>query len=197
MKYKVIIFDCFGVILSNVLTAWFRDNLGDSPKERELLEQYALLQDINKMSEAELIFKISTQVGKTPEAVRSEIDAYLSFDQALVLYIQQLKKEGYKIGLLSNAGYDFFKRKVFVEYPWFEKLFDVIVISSKIGISKPNPEIYMYILKEFSIQPKDAIFVDDSPNNVVAAQVAGIHGILFTSVEQLKKDFSTIDIVVS
>ena len=56
---------------------------------------------------------------------------------------------------------------------------DVIVDSSAIGLRKPDPAIFHHALAELGgIAPEAAIFLDDAPGNVTAAQALGIHAIL-------------------
>ena len=59
-------------------------------------------------------------------------------------------------------------------------IFDAVYASNKIGLSKPHPDFYRYILSKEGITPKDAIFVDDLVENVAAAKKLRITSILFT-----------------
>lgn len=64
-------------------------------------------------------------------------------------------------------------------------IFDAVFASNKIGLSKPHPDFYRYILKKERIKPEDAIFVDDIAENVSAAKKLGIASILFTDSQSL------------
>ena len=56
---------------------------------------------------------------------------------------------------------------------------DVIVDSSAIGLRKPDPAIFRFALDELGgIAPEAAVFLDDAPGNIAAAQALGIHAIL-------------------
>jgi putative hydrolase of the HAD superfamily len=66
------------------------------------------------------------------------------------------------------------------------KIFDAVFASNKIGLSKPDPEFYRYILSQESFKPEDAYFVDDKEENVGGARGIGINAILFTDPETLK-----------
>ena len=65
-------------------------------------------------------------------------------------------------------------------------IFDTIYASNIIGLSKPDPNFYRYILKEEGIAPENTVFVDDTPENVFSAEEIGIKSILFTDTNSLK-----------
>ncbi|MEA1939674.1 MAG: HAD family phosphatase [Candidatus Caldatribacteriota bacterium] len=65
-------------------------------------------------------------------------------------------------------------------------IFDEVYASNLMGISKPDPDFYRYILKEEGIKPEEAIFVDDREENIITAQNIGIKSILFKNPNTLK-----------
>ena len=58
-------------------------------------------------------------------------------------------------------------------------IFDAVFASNKIGLSKPDPEFYRYILKNEGVHPEDAFFVDDTDVNVLSAERLGMNVHLF------------------
>jgi putative hydrolase of the HAD superfamily len=70
-------------------------------------------------------------------------------------------------------------------------IFDAVFASNKIGLSKPHPDFYRYILEKERIKPEGAIFVDDFPENVSAATKLGIASILFTDSQSLAQQLKT------
>lgn len=50
-----------------------------------------------------------------------------------------------------------------------EKYFDVILVSEWEGIKKPDPRIFNKALNILNVQPNEAIFVGDHPENDVLA----------------------------
>jgi epoxide hydrolase-like predicted phosphatase len=60
-----------------------------------------------------------------------------------------------------------------------EELFDVVVDSAHVGVRKPDARIFQLALDRLGgIAPHDAVFLDDFPGNVAAAERLGIRGIL-------------------
>jgi len=68
----------------------------------------------------------------------------------------------------------------------------VSVFSCEIGLAKPDPTIYHYILKLCHVEPEESIFVDDFIDNIEAANRVGMHGILFKNASQAIQDVKTL-----
>lgn len=73
-------------------------------------------------------------------------------------------------------------------------IFDEVYASNLMGISKPDPDFYRYILKKEGIKPKNTVFVDDSEENILSAQKIGINSILFTDSESLKEQIKALSL---
>ena len=73
-------------------------------------------------------------------------------------------------------------------------IFDEVYASNLMGISKPDPDFYRYILKKEGIKPKNTVFVDDSEENILSAQKIGINSILFTDSDSLKEQIKTLSL---
>jgi putative hydrolase of the HAD superfamily len=65
-------------------------------------------------------------------------------------------------------------------------LFDHVVNASEIGSIKPEPEIYLHALKLAGVEPHEAFFTDDRPENVEAAEQLGYVGHVFEAAEGLR-----------
>jgi len=98
----------------------------------------------------------------------------------------QLRTRGYKLVLLSDQTNEW--------WPYLDSKynisgsFDHLIISSKVGINKPDPEIYKYALKISDSLAEESIFIDDLENNLIPAKDLGIETILYTNPENLTKD---------
>ena len=69
----------------------------------------------------------------------------------------------------------------------FLNWFDGIVVSGHEGIRKPARAFYQLLLDRYHIKTNEALFIDDNPRNVTAAQAMGIRSIHFTSPEKLQE----------
>ncbi|REA56790.1 HAD family phosphatase [Dyadobacter luteus] len=59
-----------------------------------------------------------------------------------------------------------------------DELFDKVYLSYEMGIMKPDPEIYLQVLKEQNIKAEETLFLDDNSDNIKSAAKLGIDTIL-------------------
>jgi putative hydrolase of the HAD superfamily len=71
-------------------------------------------------------------------------------------------------------------------------VFDGIVISSRIQMVKPELQIYDYLLKLYQLEPAETIFIDDLPENLMAASSLGIKTIRFFDSAQCARDLEQV-----
>jgi putative hydrolase of the HAD superfamily len=97
-------------------------------------------------------------------------------DRKMEKFIAALKGRGYRIFLLSNAGYDFYSFR-----PSLKALeyFDGELISAEVHLLKPDKEIFEAFLKKFSLKSKECFFVDDMSANVEAALNLDFQGMVY------------------
>jgi FMN phosphatase YigB (HAD superfamily) len=113
--------------------------------------------------------------------------------QAVAL-IKDCKRAGHWVYVLSNwepESFDLLKQL----YPELFDLFVGIVISGKVGMAKPENEIYQYLLETYHLDPDETILIDDQHENIVAARKNGIYGIHYTKKRGLfgcYHDFSSV-----
>jgi HAD superfamily hydrolase (TIGR01509 family) len=98
-------------------------------------------------------------------------------------FLEKISKR-YRLGLLSNTDpihvthlestYDFFR------------FFPARTYSCTVGASKPNPVIYQKALQASKVRAEEALYIDDIPAYVEAAQRLGMSGIVFQSPEHLQ-----------
>jgi epoxide hydrolase-like predicted phosphatase len=94
--------------------------------------------------------------------------------------VHAIRGVGLKTGLLTNNAFEIRERWRAV-LPLAE-LFDDVVDSSEVGVRKPDRVIYELALERLGgVDPGAAIFLDDLPSNVEAAEALGMRGILVES----------------
>lgn len=78
--------------------------------------------------------------------------------------------------------------------PLFDRFADVIV-SGEERLVKPDPAIFALAQARFGLGPGDALFVDDQPANVAAAEAAGWIGHRFTGRAGLEAELSRLGLL--
>jgi putative hydrolase of the HAD superfamily len=79
--------------------------------------------------------------------------------------LRELRRRGLLVGLITVCTED-------VETLWpeseFAGLFDAEVFSSRLGIAKPDPQIYLHCAEQLGVAPGEALFVGDGANDELA-----------------------------
>lgn len=107
-------------------------------------------------------------------------------------WIREMKKKGYQILVLSNFSEK--AEKECAEDMVFMKEIDGGILSYQEKMVKPMPAIYWTLLEKYGLNPEECVFIDDMPENVAAAEKAGIHGILFKDWMQAKESLLQLGI---
>lgn len=92
-------------------------------------------------------------------------------------------KDRVPIGMISNAtsrlNHDLRTHEL-------DGLFDYVINTSEIGITKPSAAVFLHALKVAQVRPESAFFTDDKAANVEGATNLGITGHVFESAEGLR-----------
>lgn len=138
------------------------------------------------------------QVGTAFQLDNNQLEEFIEqfwsgdqLDRVLMEYIQSLRAR-VKTALLSNAWSDV--RDVMTRRYGLVDYFDYAIFSAEVGLAKPDPEIYRYLLREMDVSAEEAVFIDDIAENVEAAQQLGIHAIQFKEREQVLQALSALPI---
>ncbi len=75
------------------------------------------------------------------------------------------------LGVISNA---WLHLERLLQLLNIHQYFESFVVSAQVGLRKPDAEIFTLGLRSFGVPAHEAIFVDDLPQNVLAAQQLGL-----------------------
>lgn len=69
-------------------------------------------------------------------------------------------------------------------YPWHQlPAFTEVVVSSDVGLRKPDPDIYLLAADRVGVEPAECVFVDDLEVNLSPARELGMRTMLHTMAE--------------
>jgi epoxide hydrolase-like predicted phosphatase len=103
-------------------------------------------------------------------------------------------KHNYNTYLLSNTcepHIEAFEKDLHDEHGIknFDDYFDKVYYSCRIGMRKPDKEIFEFVLSQNNLKPEETVFIDDSPQHVKGAGECGINAFL------LQKNMSVNDLL--
>ncbi len=189
---KAIIFDFGGVLMRTddpEPREQMAKQLGLCTRELEAIvfeSEDSLKAEVGAITSEERWKRVTSRLGlNAPDAWQNFPNQFFAgevLDTELVEYVRHLHST-HKTALLSNASdsLDEYVRNTLE----LGDVFDTIIISALVGLSKPDPAIYWLALDNLQVAPHQAIFVDDRRDNVEAAASVGIHAIKFSTREAL------------
>ncbi len=117
---------------------------------------------------------------------------------AMVAALDRLKAEGFTIACITNnvpsgkgAGMAR-SAELADEVAAIMARFDHVIESSKVGVRKPDPRIYLMMCEKLGVEPGACIYLDDLGINCKPASQLGMHAIKVTSGEQALKELGGI-----
>jgi putative hydrolase of the HAD superfamily len=128
------------------------------------------------------------------QARQLDLELWSHINDAMILWVQQLHDAGFKTAILSNMPTDM-ATHVRENFAWISH-FDQHVFSGEVRSVKPEPEIYQHCIEVLGVQPSEALFIDDRDVNLEQARAAGIRGIRFQSVEQLREELQALGFTI-
>jgi putative hydrolase of the HAD superfamily len=117
-----------------------------------------------------------------------DVRMWMNVNPAMVEWQLKLKERGLLTAIVSNMGESVLEAME-REFEWLKR-FDALVWSFQLGIVKPDPAIYRYVLEKLGTQAEEALFIDDRQENVDAAIKLGMKGIVFSNVERLRGELA-------
>ena len=182
---KNIVFDMGGVLI-----VWdpvrMLNQLHLSEADNELLNRELLQNPIWTEADAGLYTEeqlAQTACAHLPERLHQATWAlvqwykwFLTPMPGMAALVWELKENGYRIYLLSNAETNL--RGYFPGIPGSE-CFDALMVSAEEGLMKPSQDIYQRLFQKFDLDPSQCWFTDDNAPNVEAAIQAGMQAAQF------------------
>jgi len=187
MVIKAIIFDCFGVLITPGRTVLYQDypQFKTEIHDLELQSDYGM---ISRQQFDDLLAKLTGLKLKEVEPRYWDVNVR---NEPAINWIRELKLSSkYKTGLLSNVGIgwlsDFFSKTELTD------LFDTVILSSNVGIIKPDPRSFELMAEQLGVSPHECVMIDDTPSNIDGAGHADMQGIVFKSVHQAQAELKKV-----
>jgi FMN phosphatase YigB (HAD superfamily) len=178
---NTIIFD-FGDVFINLdreasLTALKKLGLDSWNDELENLNQEF---ERGKLTEVQFIIGLKKLI---PNASIDDLrtawnSVLLDFPLNRLEFLQGLSMKNYKLFLLSNTDeihiqkFEHMLGATFIRE--FYQCFEKVYFSFEIGVRKPDPQAFDYIIKKHGLSPKNTLFIDDKKENTDIASSLGM-----------------------
>ncbi|MBA4087268.1 MAG: HAD family hydrolase [Novosphingobium sp.] len=117
---------------------------------------------------------------------------------AMVSALDRLKTEGFRLGCITNnvpAGHGAGMARSADAHDEMEQIFarfEHVIESSKAGVRKPDPRIYLMMCEALGLAPAQCVYLDDLGINCKPAAALGMQAIKVTSGEQALADLGQV-----
>jgi len=200
---NTVIFDLGGVLLDWSPKYVYDDHYFDSLEKRDYFFKHICTNEWNEEQDAGRSIVEATQllVAQFPDWEQPIRDYYGRWTDMLkgpivetVEIFRELKQSGrFKIYALTNWQADLFHVPL-VRYN-FLHWFDGRVVSGEERTRKPFPEFYHRLFTRYGVNPRQAVFVDDSLRNVKGGEAVGLNSIHFQSPGQFRKELEQLKLL--
>ena len=178
---KLLLFDCFGVVMREVAPYWFRRYYTDEEADR-IKEETMHDGDVGAIPDDELYSRLGKTVGVPGDAIRREWEELVFPNRDTIALIRELKSR-YRVVLLSNAMSGYLRYAL--DKCGIADLFDDVIVSAEVKLVKPDPAIFRLALERAGVDAKNALMIDDVEKNLDGAKAVGIDGYLFRDADGL------------
>lgn len=184
MKYKNIIFD-YGNVIGKFDGNYIMRQFCSSEEDCRLLSSviYEKWGELDKGSidydkyAKECIGELPARLEDTARSFFREWPKHIIPKEDTIRFIEELLTLQVPVYLLSNAP------TYFAEWMAEDKLlrkFSGVVFSAPLKMAKPEPDIYRWLFRKYSLVPEECFFIDDLEPNIDTAKSLGMAGIVFT-----------------
>ena len=183
-EVRAVIFDCFGVLVTDTLVAFRNKYFNDQPELDREINDMTRAVDLGYLSKREFHQRIGEMNVMDSSEIFHILEGGSSLDESMLNLVRKLKGN-YRIGMLSNISPrrldDFFSAEN-------KELFDALTLSYDIGFAKPDEQAYRVALAQLDVLAEEAVFIDDQLRNIEAAQNIGMHAVHFTGQANLRHE---------
>ena len=159
-------------------------------------ETWQLL-NLGLVTEAEAQTRYQTLYGLTPSQT-ARLFYYIKATQIPIYQSQDLLEHAQQAGLRVFGLTDNIKeivahlRQQYDFWQWFE----AVVVSAEVGMMKPHPEIFQYLLQHHQLHADETVFIDDHLPNIAAASSLGMHTIHFVDAEDTPRQLQLLGLKI-
>ena len=186
-KVKNLIFDLGGVVIDlkreNAVAALTA--LGIEGVDQLLglyrQEEPFLSLETGRLTSAEFFDEMRrrARAGVTDREIESAFNAFLiGLPVERLRALRSLREDGFKVYGLSNTNAVMFNswiREAFMQEGLkVNDYFDGLVLSFEEGMCKPDPDLFMTVVKRYGLDPVETVMLDDSRKNCEAAESVGL-----------------------
>jgi len=178
-RYKVVIYDCDGVMLDTLESNYIfynrvMEHLGRPPldrtdhKARTVLHTYSFNNVMEYFFAGDACQDDAMSFAKTIHY--RDLAPFMSMEAGFIETLDRLKGQ-FSLAVCTNRA---ISMEMIIEDFGLSGYFECVMTAGKVTHPKPHPEPLLKVLEHFGIEPGEALFVGDSEVDMQSAAGAGV-----------------------
>lgn len=188
-KIEAIIFDFFGVIVTDALSPLTEKLRRTDPAGFDEAKHLLHLSHHGFADSGDTSPRIAELLGLTVDEYKKQLEIGEVRNIELLVYAKQLRSS-YKTAILSNIGKGGISRRF--DQTELDELFDTVVSSGNEGYAKPELQIFEIAADRLGVRYDACVFTDDNPEFCEAASRIGMQAIHYQSFDSFKNQLETM-----
>ena len=115
-----------------------------------------------------------------PDWLRRRMDGTIDVDRALAAFVATLRPR-FRVAALSNAGAELERR---LKQHGILGIFECIMNSHRLGMAKPEEQVYAHAANRLVVDPREVLFIDDKERNTAVAAGMGFQTHVYADLTQ-------------
>jgi len=187
---KGIIFDCFGVLLADMMKVRIEAVRKTDPQAAQSLSDIMRASNMGLLGREEAAQHMADILHIDYKDILTTADKGETKNEQLVEFIKTLRPT-YKVAMLSNV-----RSRERLEQRFdpgeLDELFDDVIASGDVGIVKPERQVYELTAARIGVAPEDCVMIDDIQEFCTGAEAVGMRSIQFVHTDQMIADLRTL-----
>lgn len=185
--YKLVIYDCDGVLLDTIDSNYIFYNrvmeyLGRPPLDRSDLVSRNVLHTYSFANVMEYFFGNDERRDEAWRFAKTihyqDLSQFMKIEEELIDTLDQLKKT-VSLAVCTNRATSM---DMIIDDFGLTGYFSFVMTADQVKNPKPHPEPLLKVLEYFAVKPHEAIFIGDGEVDMLAARDAGVPFIAYKSV---------------
>ena len=185
-NYKVVIYDCDGVMFDSLESNYIfynrvMEHLGRQPLDRNDLEARKVLHTYSFVDVMAYFFEGDERREDALAFAKTihyrDLSPYMRMEEGLIETLDRLRGH-VSLAVCTNRAVSM---EMIIEDFGLSGYFDCVMTAAKVAHPKPHPEQLVKVLGHFGIEPDEALFVGDGEVDMQSAQGAGVPFLAYKS----------------
>jgi epoxide hydrolase-like predicted phosphatase len=135
---------------------------------------------------------LAAELGRRGSPVRADgllrrmLGGLADLEDDMLGLVRRARASGLRTALLSNSWGDSYPEQL------WDGLFDALVISGRVGMRKPEAEIFRHACGLLDLPPSACVMVDDLPHNIAGAVAVGMVGVLHRTYDRTAEELEIL-----